>query len=147
MTTAPTAQADVIRRFVESMPSTKLLGIRVVELGSGQSTLELDIRSEVTFDGSTVQGGIVAVLADYAAIAAAGSSLPDGWLVATLGCETHNVRPARGERLIARGSLVSGGRRHIVARADVHVDHADGPPCLTGLFTGAPLPPEVAHAA
>ena len=135
-----TGQGEAIRRFIDSMPASETLGIEVVAIGKGQSVIEMPIRVEVTFDGQAVQGGVVGVLADYAAVAAAGSTLDEGWTVATLSCETHNLLPAIGERLVAKGEVIKGGSRHLVAKADVHLDSADGPLCLTGLFTAAALP-------
>lgn len=123
------------------MPATQLLGLDVVSLGSGRSVLTMPIRPQVTFDGQNVQGGLVGVLADYAAVAAAATTLDVGWRVATLSCETHNLRPASGERLIATGEIIKGGRRHLVARADVMIDDLGGTVCLTGLFTASPIAP------
>ncbi len=134
-------QGESIRRFVEAMPAAELLGIEVVSLGQGRSVLSLPVRPPITFDGQRVQGGLVGVLADFAAVAAAATTLDVGWRVATLSCETHNLAPAMGERLIAAGEIVKGGRRHLVARADVTIDDLDGTLCLTGLFTASPIAP------
>ena len=140
-TTAHDLQGEEIRRFIESMPAAQLLGIDIVSLGHGRSVLSMPIRPPVTFDGQQVQGGIVGVLADFAAVAAAASTLDVGWRVATLSCETHNLRPAAGERLVACGEIIKGGRRHLVARADVSINDLDGTVCLTGLFTASPIAP------
>lgn len=134
-------QGEEVTRFVEAMPAAQLLGIDVVSLGNGQSVLTMPIHPTVTFDGQHVQGGIVGVLADFAAVAAAASTLDVGWRVATLSCETHNLRPAAGDRLVASGHIIKGGRRHLVARADVFNDDLGGALCLTGLFTASPIPP------
>lgn len=140
-----TAESDLqsaeIKLFIDSMPASRLLGIEIVSLGLGRSVLSMPINPEVTFDGRDVQGGIVGVMADYAAVAAAASTLEVGWRVATLSCETHNLRPARGDRLIAQGEIIKGGRRHLVARADVSINEPDGTLCLTGLFTASPIAP------
>ncbi len=133
----PTTQAETIKRFIEAMPVTELLGIEVLELGDGRSVFAMDNRPNLTFDGSNIQGGIVATLADYAAVAACGSALPVGWLVATTGCSSHNLAPANGSRLVAIAQVVRSGKRQSVARADVHNDEVGGPLVLTGLFTAA----------
>ncbi len=88
-----------------------------------------------------VQGGIVGVLADYAAVAACGTTLPDGWLMATTGSQTHNLAPATGDLLVAVAEVVRSGRRHAVARCDVYNDNTSESPCLTGLFTATGIPP------
>lgn len=137
------SQPQAIKTFLEAMPATGFLGIGVIELADGRSTLELPIRPELTFDGAIVQGGIVGVLADYAAVSAAGSTLPAGWRVATLGCETHNVAAAEGQRLVAIGEVIKRGTRHLVSKASVHIDDSGGPICLTGLFTSTGIKPVV----
>ncbi len=134
-------QGESIRRFIESMPAAAHLGIEIVSIGQGSSVLTLPIRPPVTFDGQRVQGGLVGVLADFAAVAAAATTLDPGWRVATLSCQTHNLRPAMGQRLVAAGEIVKGGKQHLVAKADVSIDELDGTVCLTGLFTASPIPP------
>ena len=136
-----TTQIQKIREFVESMPATRHLGIRIAELEDGRAVFEMLNDPTVTFDGEVVQGGIVGTLADYAAVAACGTKLPDGWLMATTTCETHNLAPANGARLIAVAEVVKPGRRHAVARADVYNDERSGQPVLTGLFCASGIPP------
>jgi len=135
------AQAQAIRAFVESMPATRHLGIRVVELGAGRAVFEMDNTEALTFDGAIVQGGIVSVLADYAAVSACGTVLPEGWLMATTGSHTHNLAAASGDRLVAVAEVVRPGRRHAVARAEVYNDDVSTTPCLTGLFTATGIAP------
>lgn len=134
-------QNDLIRRFVEAMPASRHLGIRIGDLGERRAVFEMDNRPELTFDGAIVQGGIVGTLADYAAVAACGTAMPDGWLMATTGCETHNLAPAEGRRLVAVAEVLKAGKRHAVARADVYNDGLDGTHCLTGLFTATGIAP------
>lgn len=129
------AQDQAIQRFVESMPATSHLGIEVVELGRGRAVFQMRNRPELTFNGTVVQGGIVATLADYAAVAACGTMLEEGWLMATTGAETHNLAAADGALLVATAEVIKPGRRSSVARADVFNDSVDGTRCLTGLFT------------
>lgn len=129
------AQDELIREFVESMPSTSYLGIEVLELGRGEARLQMRNRPELTFNGTVVQGGIVATLADYAAVAACGTLLDEGWLMATTGAETHNLAAADGSTLIAVAEVIKPGRRLAVARAEVFSESVDGARCLTGLFT------------
>jgi len=130
-----TAQSQAIRRFVESMPATNHLGIEILELDAGRALFQMRNRPELTFNGSAVQGGIVATLADYAAIAACGTLLDLGWLMATTGAETHNLAPADGPLLIATAEVIKSGRRLSVARSEVFNGSVDGTRCLTGLFT------------
>lgn len=123
------------------MPSTRHLGIHIVELDAGRAVFEMTNTEALTFDGAVIQGGIVSVLADYAAVSACGTTLPAGWLMATTGSQTHNLAPARGARIVAVAEVVRPGQRHAVARADVYNDNVSGTHCLTGLFTATGIPP------
>lgn len=105
---------------IHAMPSTRHLGIRCLGFVDGGSAVEMPISPEVTFEGSIVQGAIVGVLADYAAVSAATASCPPGWFGSTTGYNVHNFAPARGEKLVAVGSICGRSRSAASARADVY---------------------------
>lgn len=116
----PSVRVD-LRRAIESMPASRWLGLRIVGFDpKGVSRIEMDVRPEMTFDGVSVQGGLVGALADYAGVSAAVCAMPDGWRAATAGFEVHNIAPAAGERLVAIGRAISVGKTIGVSRADVY---------------------------
>jgi uncharacterized protein (TIGR00369 family) len=116
----PSVRAD-LRVAIESMPASRWLGLRIIGFDpKGISRIDMDVRPEMTFDGVSVQGGLVGALADYAGVSAAVCTTPDGWRAATVGFEVHNIAPAAGERLVAIGRAVSVGRTVGVSRADVY---------------------------
>ncbi len=115
-----------LRDAIHAMPASKLMGLRVLGFdAAGVSLIELPLRTELTFDGRAAQGGIVGLLADYAGVSAAASTLPPGWICSTLGFEVHNVAPARGQRLVAVGRAQVVGRSHAVSRAEVYAQDSD----------------------
>ena len=116
-----------IRLGIERMPSTRLLGLKVLGLGDGVSLLEMAIRPEITFDGRNVQLGIVGTLADYAAVSAANTVMPAGWAAATTGIEVHNLEPANGVRLLAVGRSIRSGKGLSLGEARVYAQAEDGP--------------------
>lgn len=127
-----TALADAI----EGMPSSRMLGLSVLGFGEGVSAIEMAVRDELTFDGLTVQGGMVGTLADYAAVSAATAAAPIGSSAATTGFTVHNLAPARGERLVGIGRVVKLGRSQATAAADVYaVDGGAATLVATGLAT------------
>ncbi len=128
-----------LQSFLANAPIASTLGLRLDEATAERTMISMDISKRLTFDGATVQGAIVGVLADFAAVASASLVARSGQFVATVGCETHNLAPARGERLVAIGRLISKPGRRMVAAADVYVDSESGPLCLTGLFTAAAI--------
>lgn len=110
---------------IESMPASQLLGLRVIGFAPGISMIEMSIRPEITVDGRTVQGGLVGTLADYAAVSAATSSMPEGWLSATTGFEVHNLAAAIGSRLVAVGRTIKVSKSSGVASADVFAQQGE----------------------
>ena len=102
------------------MPCSRLFGLSILGFGLGVSAIELPVRADLTFDGQTVQGGIVGMLADYAAVSAATAAAPLGWASSTTAFQVYNLAPARGERLVGIGRIVKGGRSQAVAAADVY---------------------------
>lgn len=115
----PGLRAD-LAQAIEAMPASRLVGLRVRGFApAGRSVLELPVRPELTFDGRVVQGGIVGLLADYAGVSAASSTLSAGWAASTTGFEVHNLAPAIGDRLVAVGEAVQVGKSHAVSTARV----------------------------
>lgn len=136
-----------LRRAIESMPAARLLGITVRGFAEGGvSVVEMPVRTELTFDGRGVQGGIVGVLADFAGVSAVASMLPEGGIANTTGFEVNNVAPARGERLVAVGRVEHASRSSGLSRVEVHAIGPGGNAVLVCLATTRcrPVPPPVA---
>lgn len=109
-----------IAAAITAMPAFRLLGMEVIGFGKGVSVIALPTRSEITFDGHVVQGGIVGVLADFAAVSAAIAAAPPDTRGSTTNFDVHNLAPATGFKLVAIGRAVQVGRIMAVAAADVY---------------------------
>jgi uncharacterized protein (TIGR00369 family) len=115
-----------LARVIEAMPASRWLGLRVIGFApGGVSLIELPLRPELTFDGSIVQAGVVGMLADYAGVSAAASTLPAGWAASTTGYTVHNVSPATGSRLLAMGQAQHVGKGSAVSVAQVWAEDAN----------------------
>jgi len=142
----PGLRAD-LAAAIEAMPASRLVGLRVTGFApAGVALLELAIVPALTFDGRVVQGGLVGLLADYAGVSAAASSLAPGWAASTTGYEVHNLAPAQGERLLAIGRAVQVGRTHAVSTAQVWAVAA-GTPTLVAVATTTCRPFELRPSA
>lgn len=127
-------------QIIESMPVARWLQLRLDDATPDRTIISMPVVGEVTFDGTHCHGGIVAMLADIAAVSAAYTAVLDtGKVVATTAMNSNNLRPAAGERLVAVGRLVGPPGRTMVAAADVFIDSVDGEHCLTGLYTATAL--------
>ena len=108
------------REVLAEQPFSQLLGAQLkrLELG-GLCELELPLRTELLQQNGFAHGGVVSYLADNALTYAGGAAA--SFAVVTSEFKINFVRPAIGERLIARAEAVSVGKNQIVCRCDVFV--------------------------
>lgn len=128
------------RKILASQPFSVLLGAELLGLAEGTAELSIPIRPEFAQQHGFVHGGIVSYVADNAITFAGGSVL--GTAVVTSEFKINYLRPARGEFLVARATVVHHGRRQAVCRCDVFASEAGNEiPCAAALGTIVRLPP------
>lgn len=92
------------------------LAIEPIRIWEGESEAILDLRPEMTQHHGYAHGAIVGLMADNACAWAGASVAGD---VVTGGYTIDFLRPAKGERLRAKGQVIKAGKRQVVVRADV----------------------------
>lgn len=107
------------RSVLASQPFSVLLGAELVAYSPGSAELKIPIKPELMQQHGFVHGGVVSYAADNALTHAGGSVLGRG--VVTSEFKINYVRPALGEILIARATVVHAGRSQAVCRCDVFV--------------------------
>ena len=103
--------------ILESQSFSVTLGTVITALSDDGAQLELPITPSLLQQHGFVHGGVVSYLADNALTFAGGH-----WLsgrVVTSEFKINYVRPAIGDRLIARAHAVAHGRTQAVARCDI----------------------------
>ncbi|HTD04979.1 PaaI family thioesterase [Undibacterium sp.] len=105
--------------IVSAMPMAKWLGLRFRDVRPGAVEVEIDYREELSFAPGKMQATAIFAAADFAAVAAAGTLLPAGWINASIDCSLKIVAPGDGEKLLARGRVVTPGKLITVCAADV----------------------------
>lgn len=96
-----------------------LIGATMTAVEPGRCTIELPVRADLTQQHGFVHGGIVGMIADSAGGYAAFTLMPADASVLTVEYKINMLAPAKGERLIATGSVVKPGRTLSIVRADV----------------------------
>ena len=96
-----------------------------IRVWEGTSELLLVLRPEMTEDHGYAHGAIVELMADNACAWAGASVAGD---VVTGGYTIDFLRPAKGERLRAKGSVIKAGKRQVVVRADVWAESEGAAP-------------------
>ena len=96
---------------------SQLLGAELTSLARGQCTLELPVREQLLQQNGFVHGGADSYLADNALTYAGGTAMAVP--VVTSEFKINYVRPAIGQRLVARATAVAVSKSQAVCRCDV----------------------------
>lgn len=100
------------------------LGTKLVSFSGEGAVLKIPIREELLQQNGFVHGGVLSYAADNALTFAGGSAL--GPAVLTSEYKINFLRPASGEKLVARATVVYAGKRQAVCRCDVLSVAEDG---------------------
>jgi uncharacterized protein (TIGR00369 family) len=109
------------RRVLASQPFSVLLGTELLSFADGAAELKIPITPQVKQQHGFAHGGVISYAADNALTFAGGSAL--GSAVVTAEFKINYVRPAIGEFLIARATVVHAGASQAVCRCDVYVSN------------------------
>ena len=116
-TTRPEWLAFLRQDFARGFPA--YCGIKVTHVAHGIFETHLEVRPEHQQQDGFVHAGVMATMADHTAGYAAFTIVPPDKRVLTVEFKINFLKPAAGRQLLCRGRVVNGGRRIIVAEADV----------------------------
>ena len=102
-----------------SQPFSQLIGAELTALSPGRCELQIPIGDSLKQQHGFVHGGVISYAADNALTYAGGTALRGP--VVTSEFKINYLRPAIGERLIARAEAVHTGKSQAVCRCDVYV--------------------------
>lgn len=130
-----------VRESFRKQGLMRLLGAEVVEAGEGRCAIEVPFSDELTQQERYFHGAVTGAIADTAGGYAALTLAPPDREVLTVEYKVNFLAPAWGEKLVARGEVLSVGRRLFVCSADVEaVDGDERRTCATLLQTVALSP-------
>ena len=133
---SPTPLFEATRAAVMAMPMAQTLKIEFRRIEPGFVELEIPVQEAFCFRPGQLQATPVFAAADFAAVVAARTVLPPGFINATIDATLKIVAPACGSHLVARGRVVSASRLLTVCAADVFaVDNGIETLCATLLGT------------
>ena len=105
------------REILASQPFSVLLGAELLGLSRGAAEIRVPVGPQLLQQHGSVHGGVISYAADNAITFAGGSVL--GPAVVTSEFKINYVRPARGDFLTARATVIHHGRRQAVCRCDI----------------------------
>src|SRR5689334_7616106 len=115
---------DVGKRALEAQPFSVLVGAELAVYETGRAELHVPITDQLKQHHGFVHGGVVSYAADNTLTFAGGSVLGTGGVV-TSEFKINYVRPATGDLLIARATVLYGGKTQAVVRCDVFAKTGD----------------------
>lgn len=142
---SPEASIEYMKRVAVGRSGfSNWLQVEPIKVWQGTSELLLELRPEMTQHHGFAHGAIVGLMADNACAWAGASVLGD---VVTGGYTINFLRPAKGQRLRARGTVIKPGKRQAVVRAEVFAESDGAPAVHVASAQGTIIPTGQTHAA
>jgi uncharacterized protein (TIGR00369 family) len=91
-------------------PIGRLLGLRLLRVGTGQTVVEFDASERFANPMGTLHGGVMCDIADAAMGAAYGSTLAQGESFTTIELKINFLRPVWETKLRAEARVIRAGR-------------------------------------
>jgi uncharacterized protein (TIGR00369 family) len=107
--------------LVEQLPFVKHFGMQITNCEPRQVEVEMPYQMDFSSGQGVFPAAIVGAIGDVAAVASSLSCLPKGWFTATMDFTVKLIKPAVGEKLIARGNVLDLGKTFSVSKSDIYV--------------------------
>ena len=96
------------------------IGAELTDVEPGVVTIRMPFREDLTQQHGFLHAGTIAAVADSACGYAALSLMPADAGVLSIEFKVNMLAPAKGDAIVARGTVIRAGRTIMVCRADVH---------------------------
>jgi len=110
--------SQAVRESFAAQRIMATLGAALGRVAPGAIEIELPFRADLTQQHGFLHAGVVATVLDSACGYAAFSLMPPGTGVLTVEFKTNLLAPARGDLLVARGTVIRSGRTITVCQAE-----------------------------
>lgn len=128
--------AEEIGRSFARQTFMQLIGAELSRVEPGVVEITLPYRADLAQQHGYLHAGVVTSIADTACGYAAYSLMPAGSEVLSVEFKMNLLRPARGEKFVARAEVIKSGKTLTVARADVVGVAANGDQELVATMQG-----------
>lgn len=105
------------QKVLSDQPFSVLVGAELTEFTQGRATIEVPLEDKLKQQYGFAHGGVLSYLADNAMTFAGGTVVDK---VLTLEMKINYMRPATGDRLIARAEVLSSGRTQAVCQCKIY---------------------------
>jgi uncharacterized protein (TIGR00369 family) len=111
------------QQVLAAQPFSVLLGAELLHFSQERTELLLQLQPAFLQQHGFAHGGVLSYMADTSLTFMAGAVL--GPAILTAEYTINYIKPARGERLIARASVIAAGKRQAVCRCDIFAATGD----------------------
>jgi len=109
---------DFLKRdYIQGFPA--YCGFEVARVAYGQFESNLKVRPDHRQQDGFVHAGVIATMADHTAGYAAYTTVSEDLRILTIEFKINYFRPARGEAVVCRSSVISNGKKIIVSESEV----------------------------
>jgi uncharacterized protein (TIGR00369 family) len=122
-------QARAFERVWESFAKQGLMGLlkaKVSDVGAGWCVIEVPYSEKLTQQQLFFHGAVAGAIGDSAGGYAALTLAPEGREVLTVEYKINFLAPAWGHKMVARGEVLTAGRRLFVCKAEVVAVSGEG---------------------
>lgn len=137
---------DKIRASFARQSMMTTLGAELTSIDQGHCEIAAPILSGSLQQQGAAHAALTFAIGDSAAGYAALSLLPPDAEVMTVEMKINLLRPALGDRLLARGRVIKPGRRLSVVQAEVYAVTPSNPEKQVALLQGTMIPTESASS-
>ncbi len=120
-------------KVFESQPFTRWMGAELISVGPDHADIGLSVCEHHRQQHGFVHGGVLSYLADNALTFAGGLALGGDALTSEF--KINYLRPARGDRLVARARTIGKGKRQAVCQCEI-MSEEDGGAKLCAIAQG-----------
>lgn len=114
------------KKLFEEAAFIKEIGCELVGIEKGFCESKIKIEKRHLQQSGVVHAGVIATMADHSAATAAATYITENQTVMGLEFKINLLRPAQGEYLICRASILKAGKTISVAEADIFSRQTDG---------------------
>ena len=111
------------RQVLAMQPFSMYLGAHLTAFSAERTELVIPLKPAYAQQDGFVHGGVIGYAVDNALTFVGGAVL--GPAVLTAEYKINYIKPARGDELVARASVIAAGKRQAVCRCDVFVRTED----------------------
>lgn len=130
---------DRIRKSFQAQTMMETLGAELSEISAGLVRITAPILPQTRQQQGFGHAGLTFSIGDSAAGYAALTLIPLDMEVVTAEMKINLLAPARGDRLIATGRVIKGGKRLCIVTAEVHAEE-NGSQTLIAILQGTMVP-------